>query len=110
MHWFILLLAGLAEVSFTYCLGKTKQTTGIEVVIWYIGFGIALILSMVLLMKAIETIPIGTAYAIWTGIGAIGTVLIGIFVFKEPVNFWRIFFISLLILSIVGLKFVSSKK
>lgn len=109
MHWFILLLAGLAEVSFTYCLGKTKQATGTELMIWYIGFGIALILSMVLLMKAIETIPIGTAYAIWTGIGAIGTVIIGIFVFKEPVNFWRIFFIILLILSIVGLKFVSSK-
>jgi quaternary ammonium compound-resistance protein SugE len=109
MHWFLLFLAGLSEVSFTYCLGKTKQAIGTELILWYVGFGITLIISMALLMKAIETIPIGTAYAVWTGIGAVGTVLIGIFVFKEPINFWRLFFIVLLILSIVGLKFVSSK-
>lgn len=50
--------------------------------------------------------PLGTAYAVWTGIGAVGTVLMGIIYFKEPVNFWRIFFISTLILSILGLKFL----
>jgi len=53
-------------------------------------------------------LPIGTAYAVWTGIGAVGTVLVGIFIFKEPATFWRIFFLSTLIGSIVGLKFVSS--
>ncbi len=62
---------------------------------------------MFLLYKATQTLPIGTAYAVWTGIGAVGTVLLGIFIFKEPANFWRIFFLSTLIISIVGLKFVS---
>jgi quaternary ammonium compound-resistance protein SugE len=60
------------------------------------------------LLKAIETLPIGTAYAVWTGIGAVGTVLMGIFIFKEPAHFWRIFFLITLIGSIVGLKSVST--
>jgi quaternary ammonium compound-resistance protein SugE len=63
---------------------------------------------MFLLVKATQELPLGTAYAVWTGIGAVGTVLVGIFVFKEPADFWRIFFISTLIFSIVGLKFVSN--
>ena len=62
---------------------------------------------MALLIKATQTLPIGTAYAVWTGIGAVGSVLVGIFVFKEPAEFWRLFFITTLIASIVGLKFVS---
>lgn len=62
---------------------------------------------MGLLMKATQTLPIGTAYAVWTGIGAVGTVLVGIFVFKDPANFWRLFFITTLIGSIIGLKAVS---
>jgi len=53
-------------------------------------------------------LPIGTAYAVWTGVGAVGTVLVGILIFKEPATFWRIFFLSTLIASIIGLKFVSS--
>ena len=52
--------------------------------------------------------PIGTAYAVWTGIGAVGAVLLGIFVFKEPADFWRIFFLCTLVASVVGLKVVSS--
>lgn len=63
-------------------------------------------LSMILLAKATKTIPIGTAYPVWTGIGAVGTVLIGILVFKEPATFWRLFFIVTLISSVVGLKMV----
>jgi len=63
-----------------------------------------------LLTKAVETIPLGTAYAVWTGIGAVGTVLIGIFFFQESAGFWRMFFISLLIMSIIGLKLVSVSK
>jgi quaternary ammonium compound-resistance protein SugE len=66
-----------------------------------------LFISMGLLMKAIESLPIATAYAVWTGIGAVGTVLLGILVFKEPATFWRLFFISTLIGSIIGLKMVS---
>lgn len=64
---------------------------------------------MLLLMKAIQTIPLGTAYAVWTGIGAAGTAIIGILIFKDPSNFWRLFFITLLIGSVLGLKLVSNK-
>ncbi len=58
-------------------------------------------------MKATQTLPIGTAYAVWTGIGAVGTALIGILIFKEPATFWRVFFLFTLIASIVGLKWAS---
>lgn len=108
MNWIILIIAGLFEVAFAFCLGKAKETNGNEMYFWYAGFLVALFISMVLLIKATQTLPIGTAYAIWTGIGAVGTVLVGIFVFKEPASFLRIFFITTLIASIVGLKYVSS--
>ena len=75
--------------------------------LWYAGFFVALTLSMVLLIKATQTLPIGTAYAVWTGIGAVGTVLVGIFIFKEPATFLRLLFLTTLIGSIVGLKAVS---
>lgn len=108
MNWIILIIAGLFEVGFTFCLGKAKESTGSEMYAWYAGFLVSLVLSMSLLMKATQTLPLGTAYAVWTGIGAVGTVLVGIFIFKEPASFWRIFFILTLISSIIGLKFVSS--
>jgi len=107
MNWLILIIAGLFEVAFAFCLGKAKETTGTEMVLWYIGFAVALTISMALLIKATQSIPIGTAYAVWTGIGAVGTVLVGIFVFKEPATFLRLFFLTTLIASIVGLKAVS---
>lgn len=107
MNWILLIIAGLFEVGFATCLGKAKETIGNEVYWWYSGFFICLTISMLLLMKATQTLPIGTAYAVWTGIGAVGTVLIGIFLFKDPVSFWRIFFIVTLIGSIIGLKFLS---
>ena len=107
MNWVILIFAGLSEVAFAACLGKAKVAVGNEVYGWYGGFLLFLTISMVLLIKATQTLPIGTAYAVWTGIGAVGTVLVGILVFKEPTNFWRIFFIITLIGSIVGLKAVS---
>ena len=108
MNWFILIIAGLSEVAFAFCLGKAKEATGNDAMYWYTGFLGFLILSMALLIKATNQLPIGTAYAVWTGIGAVGTVLVGIFVFKEPASFWRVFFITTLIASIVGLKFVSN--
>jgi quaternary ammonium compound-resistance protein SugE len=108
VNWIILIIAGLFEVAFASCLGKAKDTTGAEAYWWYGGFVISLAVSMILLLKATQSLPIGTAYAVWTGIGAVGTVLMGIFVFKEPVTFWRIFFIVTLISSIIGLKAVSS--
>ena len=103
----MLIIAGLFEVAFASCLGKAKEATGNEVYGWYAGFLVCLAISMALLVKAAQTLPIGTAYAVWTGIGAVGTVLMGIFVFKDPASFWRIFFLVTLIGSIVGLKFVS---
>ncbi len=108
MNWIILILAGLFEVGFTFCLGKAKETTGTEMYMWYGGFLVAISISMGLLIKATQTLPIGTAYAVWTGIGAVGTVLIGIWVFKEPASFLRLLFIVTLIGSIVGLKAVST--
>jgi quaternary ammonium compound-resistance protein SugE len=107
MNWILLVIAGLFEVGFASCLGKAKETMGTTATYWYIGFLICLTVSMYLLVKATEELPIGTAYAVWTGIGAVGTVLVGIFVFKEPADFWRIFFITTLIASIIGLKTVS---
>jgi len=107
MNWIILIIGGLFEVGFTTCLGKAKTSSGTEMYLWYVGFTICLFVSMALLMKASQSLPLGTAYAVWTGIGAVGTALMGIFFFKEPAEFWRIFFIFTLIVSIVGLKAVS---
>lgn len=107
MNWIILIIAGLFEVAFTSCMGKIAQTTGSQMYWWVVGFIASVIISMSLLIKATQTLPLGTAYAVWTGIGAVGTVLVGIFIFKEPASFWRLFFIVTLIGSIVGLKVVS---
>lgn len=102
-----MIVAGFFEVAFAFCLGKAKETTGNEMYFWYAGFLVALFISMALLIKATQTLPIGTAYAVWTGVGAVGTVLVGIVVFKEPATFMRILFLSTLIGSIIGLKAVS---
>ena len=107
MNWIILFVAGLCEVGFTYCLGRAKSVWGLEWWSWMGGFFVFTIFSMVLLAKATQTLPLGTAYPVWTGIGAVGTVLVGIFVFHEPATFWRLFFITTLIGSIIGLKALS---
>lgn len=104
MNWIILILAGLMEVAFTFCLGKTKMAVGGAQYWWWTGFLVSLALSMYLMARAARTIPIGTVYPVWTGIGAVGAVVVGILFFNEPITFWRIFFITTLILSIVGLK------
>lgn len=108
MNWILLIIAGLFEVGFATCLGKAKETTGTTSTLWMVGFFIALSISMALLYKVTQTLPIGTAYAVWTGIGAVGTVLVGIFLFDEPATFWRLFFLFTLIASIIGLKYVSA--
>lgn len=108
MNWIFLIIGGLFEVGFTFCLGKAKEASGNTAYMWYTGFVFCLFASMYLLIKATQTLPLGTAYAVWTGIGAVGTVLIGILVFKEPATFLRLFFIVTLIGSIIGLKAVSS--
>ncbi len=101
MAWFYLILGGLFEVGFTTCLKYSNNFSNWK---WSAGFFVCITLSFVLLNKAIQTLPIGTSYAVWTGIGAAGSTLVGIFLFKEPSDFWRIFFLCLLIASILGLK------
>ena len=102
MNWIILIIAGLFEVGFTTCLKLSNNFSNLK---WTIGFFICISLSFFFLNKASQTLPMGTAYAVWTGIGAVGTVIIGILYFNEPANFWRLFFIATLIFSILGLKF-----
>jgi len=106
LAWFYLIIAGCFEVAFTTCLKLSDNFANTR---YTIGFLISTILSFVFLSKAVQTIPMGTGYAVWTGIGAVGTVIIGIVFFKEPSDFWRIFFLFLLIGSILGIKFVSSQ-
>ena len=107
MDWVILIIAGCFESGFAFCLGKMKEVTGTAYWLWGAGFLSCLALSMFLLAKAVKTLPVGTAYPVWTGIGAVGTVILGIVFFHESASFLRIFFILTLIASIVGLKIVS---
>ncbi len=106
--WIVLVVAGFCETLFAFCLGKMKAAMGLQWWMWGAGFAAFSVLSMVLLAKASHVLPIGTAYPVWTGIGAVGTVLLGILFFREPATFWRLFFLATLIGSIVGLKAVSS--
>lgn len=108
MNWMLLIIAGLFEVAFAACLSKARTASGAEYWLWLGGFLLSLTLSMLLLYKASQHLPMGTAYAVWTGIGAVGTALLGIIFFHEPASFWRLFFIFTLIASIVGLKVVSA--
>lgn len=107
MNWVFLILAGFFEVLFAFCLGKLRNSDGVIFYCWLGGFLISMTISLLLLFKAVQQLPIGTAYAVWTGIGAAGTVLLGIIIFKEPINFGRIFFLLTLILSIIGLNIYS---
>jgi quaternary ammonium compound-resistance protein SugE len=105
MAWIYLIIAGAFEVGFTTSLKLSDNFTNKS---WSLVFVICISSSFYFLNKAIQTIPIGTAYAVWTGIGAVGTVIVGMAFFREPSEFWRLFFIFLLIGSILGLKLVSS--
>ena len=104
MPWLYLLLAGLFEIGFTTCL---KLSEGFSRLWPSLGFLLCAVASFWLLTRAIQTIPLGTAYAVWTGIGAFGTALIGIFIFNEPATALRLAFLVLLVGSIIGLKLVS---
>lgn len=103
--WVILFFAGLLEICWAIGL---KYTEGFSKLYPSIFTIVTLAASMYLLARASNTLPIGTAYAVWVGIGAAGAGILGIILFKEPVTFSRIFFMFLLIVSIVGLKFTSS--
>ena len=106
MQWIILFIAGLYEVAWAISL---KYTEGFSK-LWPSVFTIVcMIISMGLLAYAVKHLPIGTAYAIWTGIGAVGTAILGIILFNESKEFVRIFFILLIVIGIVGLKLFSSQ-
>lgn len=106
MDWIVLIIDGLFETAFAFCLGKMKGKKGRAYRLWSAGFVVCLVVSMWLLAIAVQTLPIGTAYPVWTGIGAVGTVLLGIVCFHERASFARIFFMTTLIASIIGLKMV----
>lgn len=104
MHWIYLLIAGLFEVL--WALGL-KLSNGFEHIIISIFTVIGMILSFYFLALALKYIPLGVAYATWTGIGTIGTVILGIILFNEPVNTIKILCILLVIFGIAGLKFLT---
>lgn len=101
MAWFLLIIAGLLEVGWAiglkYTEGFTKPIPSVLTIL-----GIAL--SMFLLSAAARTLPIGTAYGVWVGIGAVGTATLGIVLFGEPAGWPRLLFLALMIVSLVGLK------
>jgi quaternary ammonium compound-resistance protein SugE len=101
MAWFWLVLGGFFEVGFTTCL---RFVDGFKNVPWTLGFLVSVGLSMALLELASRSIAMGTAYAVWGGIGAVGTVLVGIFFFQEPAGALRIALIFAIVACIVGLK------
>lgn len=105
MAWILLIIAGLFEIGWP--LGFKLASMHSKYFIWYIGLSIlSMGLSGYFLYLAQKSIPIGTAYVIWTGIGAIGTVLLGILFFHDSVNIFRLLFLSLILIGIVGLKLV----
>ncbi len=108
MGWIYLLIASMLELCMTFCVGKTKGAVGPDFYMWGGGVVVSSLLNLWFLTKAVQTLPVGMAYVIWTGVGAVGTVIMAIIFFREPVTFARIFFMTTLILSIIGLKVVSN--
>ena len=105
MPWLILFVAGLFEVGWAIGLKYTHGFTRL----WPSVFTVmAMSVSLFLLAQALRTLPIGTAYAIWTGIGAVGTAVLGIVLFSEPATAMRLGCIGLIVTGIVGLKFASA--
>lgn len=106
MGWTYLLVAGVFEVFFAISLKAADNFTRFWPVV---GFIVGAIASLYFLSKAMQTIPIGTAYAVWTGVGSVGTVILGIVFYHDPLNLGRMFFLSVLIFSIIGLRFFSGE-
>ncbi len=105
MAWIYLIIAGIFEVIWATGLKYSEGFTKLVPSLITLG-GMAV--SFYLLSLATKSLPIGTAYAIWTGIGAFGAVLLGIVLFNEPVSIWRIVFLSLIMVGILGLKLTSA--
>ena len=104
MAWVLLIIAGLLEVGWAIGLKYTEGFTKLTPTILTI---LAIIASMGLLGKAAQTLPIGTAYGVWVGIGAVGAAILGIILFKEPVTPMRLIFMVMMIISIIGMKATS---
>ena len=104
MAWLLLAVAGLFEIGWAIGLKYTDGFTRLWPSVWT---GLAMVVSVVLLALAVRTLPIGTAYAVWTGIGAAGTALLGIYLFGEPATALRLACIALIVAGIVGLKLLS---
>lgn len=105
MAWVYLIIAGIFEVVWAIALKYSQGFTKLFPTL--ITFG-GMVISFYLLSLATKTLPIGTAYAIWTGIGALGAVILGMFLFNEPVNILRIVFLCLILVGILGLKFTTA--
>jgi len=105
MAWVYLLVAGAFEIVWATGL---KYTEGFSRLWPSVGTVAAMSVSMVCLALALRAIPMGTAYAVWTGIGAVGVAIMGIILFNEPRDLARLFFISVIVIGIVGLKLSSS--
>ena len=105
MAWVLLFIAGLFEVGWAVGL---KYTDGFTRLWPSVGTGVALVASMLLLASAVRTLPLGTAYAVWTGIGTVGTAVLGIVLFREPATAMRLVCITMIVAGIVGLKLASS--
>ncbi|MGH8066773.1 MAG: quaternary ammonium compound efflux SMR transporter SugE [Candidatus Entotheonellia bacterium] len=101
MAWLTLLVAGLLEIGWAIGL---KYTHGFTRLWPSLATGVCMVLSIVLLAQALKTLPIGTAYAVWTGIGTIGTAFLGIILFAEPLEMLRLGCILLIVIGIVGLR------
>lgn len=104
IYWMYLILAGLFEVGVTFCLGKLKDVSGLELISWSLALLGGMAISIFFVNKSMDGIPLGIAYPVWTGIGAAGAVIVGCLFFGELVTFWRVFFIILLIIAIIGLE------
>jgi quaternary ammonium compound-resistance protein SugE len=102
--WLFLFGAGIFEIGFTTCM---KLSNGFTDLRFTLGFVLCAIASFLLLNKSLSHIPLGTAYAVWTGVGAFGTAAVGMIFFKDPSSTARILFLFLLIGSILGLKLIS---
>lgn len=100
--WILLVLAGLLETGWAIGLKFTEGFTRPLPSVLTIA---AMVISMGMLGVALRSLPVGTGYAVWVGIGATGAAILGILLFKEPVSFGRLFFLGLLVVSIIGLKF-----
>lgn len=105
MIWIVLLVAGLFEVAWAISL---KYANGFSNIVPSVITIVCMVLSVVLLALALKRLPLGTAYAIWTGIGVLGTTLLGIYLFKESVSLSRLIFIAFIAIGIIGLKWVES--